>query len=81
MHMWRIMIARVHPNVVSVLPPIQYSNHQQPEYIETDFALSTKNGGADHRATRPPSRAKPCPVTNEEASEQSQTAAWAISPA
>ena len=75
------MIVSMYDNIVSMLSSVQNGNHQQPEYIEADFALSTKNGWANHNATRPPSRASPWPVTNEEASEQSQTAAWAISPA
>jgi len=86
-YVWRIMIARVHSYVESVLPPIQDRDHCSPhsEYTLQHLALSKTlslcraQDVQGYVATKPPSSTSGCPVTKDEASEHSQSTALAIS--
>ena len=70
-------------NIKSVLTAIQNRDRwfPHPQYMQAGAKLSKMDRLLAQIATKPPSSASECPVTNEDASEQSQTTASAISSA
>ena len=75
------MFIRMYNNIKTVLPSVQNRDHRfsHARYMYTGATLSYARSAPDYIATKPPSSASACPVTKDDASEQSQTAASPIS--
>ena len=81
MYVSRSVVLGVDYYIVSVSLPVQYSDHDasNEEYNLAKFKLSIRLINRCYIASKPPSSTSACPVTKDEASEQSQSTASAIS--